>query len=156
MIPTRASTELSRVDAGIAHLSQIVHLLVPSNDAAPSPLRSLNLHGNRLVRLEPASLLARLACLTALDVSSNDLVDMAAVASLPMLRVLNLANNRLTTIQGLDALVHLEKLVLAYNAISSLVGLVHIHGAGYALKTLDMRGNRIADVPELYYLSGLV
>ncbi|KAI9149704.1 hypothetical protein H9P43_009883 [Blastocladiella emersonii ATCC 22665] len=156
-------TTISRVDANIQHLSQLAAWLFPpavggdERDAStsPSPIRSLNLHGNLVSRMDP-SILQRMAFLTSLDLSSNEILEIEGVAGLRLLRILNLANNRISRIQGLETLTGLRKLVLAHNNIDSLVGIVHLHGPGYALEVLDVRGNAIAASPELYYLSGLV
>ncbi|KAI9149678.1 hypothetical protein H9P43_009855 [Blastocladiella emersonii ATCC 22665] len=153
-------TTISRVDANIQHLSQLAAWLFPTSVSAggderetatvPSPIRSLNLHGNLVSRMDP-SVLQRMAFLTSLDLSSNEISEIEGLAGLRLLRILNLANNR-----GLETLMGLRKLVLAHNAIDSLVGIVHLHGPGYALEVLDVRGNAIAASPELYYLSGLI
>ena len=72
------------------------------------------------------------------------------------LHTLNLASNQITKIQGLGALHSLCKLNLGFNLLTSLEGIEHLQGVGYALKDLDVRGNAIQGVDQLYYLAGIV
>jgi Leucine-rich repeat (LRR) protein len=153
--------EISRVDCGITHLAQIAHFFEPYRSAGASPLISINLHGNQIKSLgaDVVNVFSTLVThLVHLDLSSNELskLDPAIFSGCRSLKVLNLANNSLTSLEGLQNLPTLQKLLLAYNQISNLVGIVHFHGISSHLEYLDLRENELAELPELYYLSGLV
>eukprot|EP00906_Rhabdomonas_costata_P032925 RCo046366 len=140
------SSELNIYDAGITSFRDIKGLPTMVH------LKSINLHRNRLTRIE---CLETLTNLMILDLSSNDIATVGSgLAALENLRVLNLSANRLTAIEGLGRLFRLKRLVLSYNAISSLEGMVQLHGDNYELEYLDLTGNQVAQVGQVQYLCG--
>uniref|UniRef100_A0A672N3B8 Leucine-rich repeat and coiled-coil domain-containing protein 1 n=1 Tax=Sinocyclocheilus grahami TaxID=75366 RepID=A0A672N3B8_SINGR len=128
--------ELCLIDKDISSL-----LEVPLN---PS-ISSLNLHCNRLTKIEG---------LTAwhirhLDLSSNHICRIEGLASLSSLCTLNLSCNLITKVEGLNGLTNLTRLNLAYNQINDLTGLLHLHGAEYKLKYLQLHSNSLDSMNHL-------
>lgn len=64
-------------------------------------------------------------------------------------RVLHLARCELKEIQGIHAFQSLEELYISYNEIEELfdIGMLDF------LQVLDMEGNNVKDVDQLFYLS---
>ncbi|KAL7746497.1 hypothetical protein RI367_008147 [Sorochytrium milnesiophthora] len=142
--------ELSRVDAAITALADILPLVQELRRRPHAqPLTSLLLHGNKLTRIDVA-VTQQLTSLTMLDLSSNELVSMDGIAPLRFLRIAHITE--------LETLTELRRLDVSYNRLASLVGVVHQHGTQQrvsSLEVLDLRGNCISALPELYYLAGL-
>ena len=64
-------------------------------------IRTLNLHGNRIIRCDD---LDRFTSLTTLNLSSNLLASLEGLPSLPHLAHLHASSNRLTHLRGLPVL----------------------------------------------------
>lgn len=132
--------------------------------------RQIHCPNNAIARLGGLEQFTRLA---ELDVSHNQLNDLAALGPQPHLRVLNLADNRLTSLDGLQgapalhtldaaanriddiealqALTRLEQLKLGHNAIDDIEALAPLS----ALQGLDLSHNRITDLTPLESLTAL-
>lgn len=72
---------------------------------------------------------------------------------MPRLEILNLASNRLRVVEGLEGLSSLKKVNLSFNFISDLSGFSALNGSYSRLQLVDLRGNRVASMDELYSLS---
>ena len=169
----RALPDLS----GVSHLTRHVRALNLSNNALlrlshlehlPA-LESLNVSGNRLVRLD----VAQNVNLTHLDASHNSLMAIAGLGGCIRLAHLSLANNCISNVEGLDAQRSLETLDLSYNACETLgdislcarlthVNLSHnavatLYGASArlpsALRVLNLECNELVDVAEIKHLA---
>ena len=129
---------LSLIDEGLTAL--------PELGAAAASLTALNVHSNALTSLAGLISLPRL---TELDLSSNALDSLAASESGVALRdlgalvSLDLACNRIADAAPLADLCALVSLNLSFNRLRTLDGLA-AGGAAHTLRTLDVRGNRIA------------
>lgn len=55
--------------------------------------------------------------------------------------------------EDLSSLIRLKNLFVAHNQLSSLRDLVALHG--HALESLDVSGNPLSSMQELFYISGL-
>uniref|UniRef100_A0A8C6ZRM9 Leucine-rich repeat and coiled-coil domain-containing protein 1 n=1 Tax=Nothoprocta perdicaria TaxID=30464 RepID=A0A8C6ZRM9_NOTPE len=116
-------------------------------DLSLSPgLRALNLHGNRVARIEG---LAHLRGLQHLDLSSNRIRRMEGLGALRGLRTLNLSCNLLDSVQGLEKLLNLSVLNLSYNRIHDLSGLQCLHGTSSKMSRIELHGNCINDINHL-------
>ena len=90
-----------------------------------------------------------------LNLSSNSIQRIEGLQSMSALQVLNLSCNNIRVINCLGGLHSLQKLNLSFNKISSLYNLRQVYGEEYCSFThLDVRGNNIAQVNEVRYLSG--
>ena len=143
-------SHLHLYDRHITSLSTIPNL------AHCTSLTDLNLHANRLTRLEPTPafsfhILAH--SLTSLDLSSNQLTHIHGLATLTRLTHLNLASNAIRTIDNLQQLTALSRLNVAYNDVQVLEGL-HTGCSVASLTALDLRGNRIATTRQMHWLKG--
>lgn len=78
---------------------------------------------------------------------------MQGLQRLPRLEILNLASNRLRVVEGLDGLSNLKKVVLSFNFITDLSGFSALNGPHSRLQNVDLRGNRVDKLDELYSLS---
>jgi hypothetical protein len=137
---------LSRVGEGLRSIKQVPELA----GAGAARLRSLNLHGNALARIDGLDALAGLA---ALNLSSNALTSLGGgLQQLAALTSLNLASNRLADVGGLGACMRLTALNLAYNDLADLQGLTQLYGA--PLERLDLQHNRISGLQALAVLTG--
>uniref|UniRef100_A0AAR2KI04 Leucine-rich repeat and coiled-coil domain-containing protein 1 n=1 Tax=Pygocentrus nattereri TaxID=42514 RepID=A0AAR2KI04_PYGNA len=111
-----------------------------------SSITSLNLHCNRLSKIEG---LTTAWHIRHLDLSSNHISRVEGLGSLSSLRTLNLSCNSITKVEGLNGLVNLTRVNLAYNQINDLTGLLHLHGAEYKLKHLQLHSNCLDSVNHL-------
>lgn len=145
-----AQQELVLYDAGIESLARLVVRGQRLQDL--QGLCSLKLHNNNIRRIEG---LDRLYGLRVLDLSSNAIAQIEGLQSLTALVHLNLSANQLTHLQNLTGLRSLRKLNVSYNRIEELSGLAGLAGGDYDLVTLDVRGNRVADLQQLAHLHGL-
>ncbi|XP_046884457.1 leucine-rich repeat and coiled-coil domain-containing protein 1 isoform X2 [Hypomesus transpacificus] len=132
-----ADGELCLIDKNISSL-----LEVPLS----SSVTSLNLHCNRISRLEGLTSAWRLRHL---DLSSNHITRIEGLGSLTSLRTLNLSCNLITKVEGLNGLVNLTRLNVSYNHISDLTGLLYLHGAEYKLKHLSLHSNRLGSINQV-------
>nr|XP_020447014.1 leucine-rich repeat and coiled-coil domain-containing protein 1 [Monopterus albus]XP_020447015.1 leucine-rich repeat and coiled-coil domain-containing protein 1 [Monopterus albus] len=131
------SKELSLIDKNITSL-----LDVPLHPT----VTSLNLHCNRILRIEG---LTSAWHLRHLDLSSNSISKIEGLSSLTSLRTLNLSCNLITKVEGLNGLVNLTRLNLSYNQINNLTGLLHLHGTEYKLKHLSLHSNHLDSIDHL-------
>ncbi|XP_010707392.2 leucine-rich repeat and coiled-coil domain-containing protein 1-like [Meleagris gallopavo] len=102
--------ELSLVDKGVRSLLEV---------SLSSDLHTLNMHCNRIARIEG---LGHLRNLQHLDLSSNQIRRMEGLSALESLRSLNLSCNLITAVEGLEKLFNLTTLNLSYNRIHNLSG----------------------------------
>ncbi|NXD05836.1 LRCC1 protein, partial [Nothocercus nigrocapillus] len=109
-------------------------------------LRTLNLHGNRVARIEG---LAQLRGLQHLDLSANRIRRMEGLGALRSLRTLNLSCNLIDSVQGLENLLNLTVLNLSYNRIHDLSGLQCLHGTSSKMSHIELHGNCINDINHL-------
>ncbi|XP_036453284.1 leucine-rich repeat and coiled-coil domain-containing protein 1 isoform X2 [Colossoma macropomum] len=129
--------ELCLIDKDISSLLEV---------PLKSNITSLNLHCNRLSKIEG---LTTTWHIRHLDLSSNHISRIEGLGSLSSLRTLNLSCNSITKVEGLNGLVNLTRLNLAYNQISDLTGLLHLHGAEYKLKHLQLHSNCLDSMNHL-------
>ena len=101
--------------------------------------------------LTDVSALAGLSGVLELDLADNAIADLSPLAGLTGLQVLNLSGNRVADIATLAGLTELERLNLSDNRIGELSPLAGLSG----LKVLDLSGNRIEEVSPLAGLTGL-
>ncbi|XP_062337563.1 leucine-rich repeat and coiled-coil domain-containing protein 1 [Osmerus eperlanus] len=132
-----ADGELCLIDKNISSLSEV---------PLSSSVTSLNLHSNRISRLEGLTPAWRLRHL---DLSSNHITRIEGLCSLTSLRTLNLSCNLITKVEGLNGLVNLTRLNVSYNHISDLTGLLYLHGAAYKLKHLSLHSNSLGSINQL-------
>ena len=111
-------------------------------------LTTLDLSGNQIVDLAP---LAGLTALTTLYLYSNQIVDLAPLAGLTALTLLNLGFNQIADVTPLAGLTGLTGLYLYSNQIVDVTPLAGMT----ALTTLDLWGNQIANVAPLSSLTAL-
>ncbi|NXA39299.1 LRCC1 protein, partial [Eudromia elegans] len=109
-------------------------------------LRTLNLHGNRVARIEG---LVELQGLQHLDLSSNRIRRMEGLGALRSLRTLNLSCNLIDSVQGLENLLNLSVLNLSYNHIHDLSGFQCLHGTNSKLSHIELHSNCINDINHL-------
>ncbi|XP_060730038.1 leucine-rich repeat and coiled-coil domain-containing protein 1 isoform X2 [Tachysurus vachellii] len=132
-----ANGELSLIDKNISSLLEV---------PLKSTITSLNLHCNRLSKIEGLATAWRLRHL---DLSSNHVARIEGLGALSSLRTLNLSCNNITKVEGLNGLVNLTRLNLAYNQINDLTGLLHLHGTEFKLKHLQLHSNRLDNMNHL-------
>ena len=101
--------------------------------------------------LTDVSALAGLAGVFELNLADNAIADLSPLAGLTGLEVLNLSGNRVADIATLAGLTELERLNLSDNRIEALSPLAGLSG----LKVLDLSGNRIEALSPLAGLTGL-
>ncbi|KAH0617601.1 hypothetical protein JD844_016022 [Phrynosoma platyrhinos] len=118
-----------------------------------SKLHTLNLHCNKISRIER---LDHLLNLQHLDLSSNHIRCIEGLSSLASLRTLNLACNLITKVEGLEKLFNLTKLNLSYNRIHDLTGFLSLRGASCKISHIELHSNCISNINHLLQcLSGL-
>ncbi|KAJ8272776.1 hypothetical protein GJAV_G00093310 [Gymnothorax javanicus] len=132
-----ANGELCLIDKDIKSLSEV---------PLSVNVRSLNLHCNRISKIEGLTTIWQLRHL---DLSSNQISRIEGLDSLASLRTLNLSCNLITKIEGLTGLLNLIRLNLSYNQISDLTGLLYLHGQEYKLKHLNLQSNRLNNINQL-------
>eukprot|EP00076_Gallus_gallus_P018311 XP_015138334.1 leucine-rich repeat and coiled-coil domain-containing protein 1 isoform X2 [Gallus gallus] len=129
--------ELSLVDKGVRSLLEV---------SLSSDLHTLNMHCNRIARIEG---LGHLRNLQHLDLSSNQIRRMEGLNALESLRSLNLSCNLITAVEGLEKLFNLTTLNLSHNHIHDLSGFQYLHGTHYKISCIDLRSNCINNINHL-------
>ncbi|XP_065607919.1 leucine-rich repeat and coiled-coil domain-containing protein 1 isoform X2 [Cyrtonyx montezumae] len=129
--------ELTLVDKGVRSLLDV---------SLSSDLHTLNMHCNRIARIEG---LGHLRNLQRLDLSSNQIRRMEGLSALENLRSLNLSCNLITAVEGLEKLFNLTTLNLSYNHIHDLSGLQCLHGTRHKISCIDLRSNCINSINHL-------
>ncbi|XP_052559182.1 leucine-rich repeat and coiled-coil domain-containing protein 1 isoform X3 [Tympanuchus pallidicinctus] len=129
--------ELSLVDKGVRSLLEV---------SLSSDLHTLNMHCNRIARIEG---LGHLRNLQHLDLSSNQIRRMEGLSALESLRSLNLSCNLITAVEGLEKLFNLTTLNLSYNRIHDLSGFQCLHGTHHKISCIDLRSNCINNINHL-------
>ncbi|XP_008936339.1 PREDICTED: leucine-rich repeat and coiled-coil domain-containing protein 1-like, partial [Merops nubicus] len=109
-------------------------------------LRTLNLHCNRIARIEG---LGHLRNLQHLDLSSNQIRRIEGLSSLGNLRTLSLSCNLITKVEGLEKLFNLTILNLSYNRIHDLSGFQCLHGPDHKISHVDLHGNCVNSIDHL-------
>ncbi|XP_010135245.1 PREDICTED: leucine-rich repeat and coiled-coil domain-containing protein 1, partial [Buceros rhinoceros silvestris] len=109
-------------------------------------LHTLNVHCNRIARIEG---LSRLRNLQHLDLSSNQIRRIEGLSSLTNLRTLSLSCNLLTKVEGLEKLFNLTTLNLSYNRIHDLSGFQCLHGTNHKISHIDLHGNCVNNINHL-------
>ena len=166
--------ELTRICSNITSLKDIQGDILRHRKLQPLQITVLNLHSNKIARLD-GEVLGGLSSLATLDLSSNWIEKIEGLGKLHQLTYLNLSNNKvrilifmcpgpfrnankahrkIRQIAGLDGLHSLRTLYLSFNEIKTLDGMVSMHGNIHSLRFLDLKGNNIDDVRELSYLAG--
>ncbi|KAM9387710.1 leucine-rich repeat and coiled-coil domain-containing protein 1 [Phaethornis superciliosus] len=133
----RVPGELSLMDKGVKSLLEI---------SLSSDLQTLNLHCNRIARIEG---LSHLRTLQHLDLSSNQIRRIEGLSSLVYLRTLSLSCNLITKVEGLEKLFNLTILNLSYNRIHDLSGLQYLHGTSHKISHIDLHSNCVNDINHL-------
>ncbi|XP_071593968.1 leucine-rich repeat and coiled-coil domain-containing protein 1 isoform X1 [Heliangelus exortis] len=129
--------ELSLMDKGVKSLLEV---------SLSSDLHTLNLHCNRIARIEG---LSHLRSLQHLDLSSNQIRRIEGLSSLANLRTLSLSCNLITKVEGLEKLFNLTILNLSYNRIHDLSGLQCLHGTRHKISHIDLHSNCVNDINHL-------
>ncbi|XP_040521089.1 leucine-rich repeat and coiled-coil domain-containing protein 1 isoform X2 [Gallus gallus] len=129
--------ELSLVDKGVRSLLEV---------SLSSDLHTLNMHCNRVARIEG---LGHLRNLQHLDLSSNQIRRMEGLNALESLRSLNLSCNLITAVEGLEKLFNLTTLNLSHNHIHDLSGFQYLHGTHHKISCIDLRSNCINNINHL-------
>ncbi|NXF97503.1 LRCC1 protein, partial [Eubucco bourcierii] len=129
--------ELSLMDKGIESLQEV---------SLRSDLQTLNLHSNRIARIEG---LSHLRNLQHLDLSSNQIRRIEGLSSLANLRTLSLSCNLITKVEGLEKLFHLTVVNLSYNHIHDLSGFQCLHGNSYRISLIDLHSNCVNSINHL-------
>ncbi|XP_036375424.1 leucine-rich repeat and coiled-coil domain-containing protein 1 [Megalops cyprinoides] len=132
-----ADGEICLIDKNVTSLSEV---------PLSANVRSLNLHCNRISKIEG---LTTAWHLRHLDLSSNQISRIEGLESLASLRTLNLSCNLITKVEGLVGLVNLIRLNLSYNQISDLTGLLYLHGTEYKVKHLNLQCNHLNSMNQL-------
>lgn len=105
-------------------------------------LEQIDLSYNQIVDIAP---LAELIALKDVDLSDNQIVDVISLAEIPSLTSLSLNDNQIIDITPLSGLTNLTQLLLGGNQIIS-VGSLAGH---YSLTSLKLSNNQIVDVSPL-------
>lgn len=129
--------ELSLMDKGVRSLLEL---------SLSSDLHTLNVHGNRIARIEG---LGHLRNLQHLDLSSNQIRRIEGLSSLANLRTLSLSCNLITKVEGLEKLFNLIVLNLSYNRIHDLSGFQSLHGTSHKISHIDLHGNFVNNINHL-------
>ena len=137
--------QLSYIDSGIETWIQLSKLV--SKDLY-SKIESLNLHSNKLTKIEPNIKLFK--SLKQLDLSSNNIEDLSGVEGAPTIIYLNVSANRLWTLNPI-MLSNLEYLNISFNNVESISNLTNLKKLEY----LDVQGNRIKSLKEFTFLKNL-
>ncbi|NXG68662.1 LRCC1 protein, partial [Baryphthengus martii] len=107
---------------------------------------TLNLHSNRIARIEG---LSHLRNLQHLDLSSNQIRRIEGLNSLANLRTLSLSCNLITKVEGLEKLFNLTVLNLSYNRIHDLSGFQSLHGTHHKISHVDLHSNCVRSISHL-------
>eukprot|EP00731_Ephydatia_muelleri_P015287 Em0008g1007a len=113
-------------------------------------LGTLNLSGNKITQLEGLNQ-QNLPSLQFLDLHDNQLPSSAGI-HLPSLEKLYLASNKLTRVEGLEGLCKMTTLHLRQNQIATLDGFAPTMES---LQYINLRGNAVAELPEIKKLATL-
>ncbi|KAG7089781.1 hypothetical protein E1B28_011433 [Marasmius oreades] len=119
-----------------------------TNLDSSSNLRSLELGGNRIRRIEN---LESLVNLEELWLGKNKITKIEGISTLKRLKILSLQSNRITVIENLEGLETLEELYLSHNGIKKLEGL----DDNRELRTLDVGANFISAIENVSHLTKL-
>ncbi|NWQ91568.1 LRCC1 protein, partial [Burhinus bistriatus] len=111
-----------------------------------SDLHTLNVHCNRIARIEG---LSHLRNLQHLDLSSNQIRRIEGLNSLANLRTLSLSCNLITKVEGLEKLFNLTILNLSYNRIRDLSGFQCLHGTSHKISHIDLHSNCVNNIDHL-------
>ncbi|NXP50727.1 LRCC1 protein, partial [Heliornis fulica] len=130
-------SELSLMNKGVESLLEV---------SLSSDLHTLNMHCNRIARIEG---LGHLRSLQHLDLSSNQIRRMEGLSSLANLCTLNLSCNLITKVEGLEKLFNLTILNLSYNRIHDLSGLKSLHGTSHKISHIDLHSNCVNNIDHL-------
>ncbi|NWS46045.1 LRCC1 protein, partial [Probosciger aterrimus] len=129
--------ELYLVDKGIQSLLEV---------SLSSELHTLNVHCNRITRIEG---LGHLRNLQHLDLSSNQIRRIEGLSSLANLHTLSLSCNLITKVEGLEKLYNLTMLNLSYNHIHDLSGFQCLHGTSHKISHIDLHSNCVNNINHL-------
>ncbi|XP_054046927.1 leucine-rich repeat and coiled-coil domain-containing protein 1 isoform X1 [Rissa tridactyla] len=129
--------ELCLMDKGVKSLLEV---------SLSSDLHTLNLHCNRIARIEG---LGHLRNLQHLDLSSNQIRRIEGLSSLANLRTLSLSCNLITKVEGLEKLFNLTILNLSYNRIHDLSGFQCLHGTSHKISHIDLHSNCVSNMDHL-------
>ncbi|KAM9279105.1 leucine-rich repeat and coiled-coil domain-containing protein 1 isoform 2-T2 [Cariama cristata] len=129
--------ELSLIDKGVKSLLEV---------SLSSDLHTLNLHCNRIARIEG---LSHLRTLQHLDLSSNQICRIEGLSSLANLRTLSLSCNLISKVEGLEKLFNLTMLNLSYNHIHDLSGFQCLHGTSHKISHIDLHSNCVNNINHL-------
>lgn len=140
-------TYVSHIGEGLQSATE-----VPELHNNSSSITSLNLHSNRITRIDPC--VSRLVNLTALNLSSNSIRAIACLSGLLHLTSLNLASNSLCELHGLAGLTALQQLNASYNAITCIAGISELHGSSGSLQQLNLQHNKLSSLQALAPLAG--
>ncbi|NWY50390.1 LRCC1 protein, partial [Chionis minor] len=111
-----------------------------------SDLHTLNVHCNRIARIEG---LSHLWNLQHLDLSSNQIRRIEGLSALANLRTLSLSCNLITKVEGLEKLFNLTILNLSYNRIHDLSGFQCLHGTNHKISHIDLHSNCVNNIGHL-------
>ncbi|NWH22682.1 LRCC1 protein, partial [Grus americana] len=111
-----------------------------------SDLHTLNMHCNRIARIEG---LSHLRNLQHLDLSSNQIRRIEGLSSLANLCTLSLSCNLITKVEGLEKLFNLTILNLSYNHIHDLSGFKCLHGTSHKISHIDLHSNCVNNIDHL-------
>ncbi|KZP31664.1 L domain-like protein [Athelia psychrophila] len=117
-------------------------------ESVGATLRSLELGGNKLRRIENLDALVNLE---ELWLGKNKISKLENLGSLKRLKILSIQSNRITKIENLESLENLEDIYLSHNGVKKLEGLDH----NLKLKTLDLGSNFVPDVENIVHLTRL-
>ncbi|CCM04306.1 uncharacterized protein FIBRA_06477 [Fibroporia radiculosa] len=117
-------------------------------DSVGTTLRSLELGGNRLRRIENLDALVNLQ---ELWLGKNKIVKLENLGSLKRLKILSIQSNRITKLEGLEGLDDLEELYLSHNGIERLEGLEK----NTKLRVLDVGNNFVKALENLSHSTTL-
>ena len=137
---------LSYIDAGIESWEQLLKMITKD---AVEKVESINLHSNKLSKIEPA--IKSFKALKRLDLSSNDIVDLSGIVGVGSISHLNLSANKIRTLSTIGQLVNLQYLNLSCNRIESLSAISNLK----RLRFLDLHGNQIRTNAEILHLKKL-
>ena len=112
---------------------------------------NLDLSNNQIVHTGDIQGLNEVKQLNSLNLSNNQITDLAGLDHFLKLKVLNLSHNKIRNIHELGKLDSLEYLNLSNNSITYLTGISKLT----KLKTLNLSNNQISNVEELNSLKNL-
>ena len=143
-------------------MSEVIEGVLSSTKLPIMPcLRNLNLSKNRIYHIEPRAF-SSCPSLEKLDLSDNEICEIAGCEQILDLQTLNVSKNALKNVSGIGQLRNLEILDISDNKISNVVSLrplslnvsltkLFIEGNGVARKA-QCRPSLISFVPHLSFL----